>query len=102
MADIRFEEAKAKAWTVEVQGELEQVNGLLDQVAKECETQPYEDDTIMNSLHKTGVALGEAWKEVAVQFTETINNMFSIISDVAATVGKIVDSLSSYVSGWFN
>ena len=48
--DRYFDEAKAKAWVMEVENELAQVNGLLQKVAQECQTQPYEDDTIMVTL----------------------------------------------------
>ena len=98
MADTRFEEAKAKAWATEVQGELDQVNVLLDQVAEECATQPYEDDTIMNTLHQTGVALGDAWKDLGTQFNKTIEGMFSLISTIASAVAKAAEKVSNFAN----
>lgn len=99
MADTQFDEAKAQAWAIEVQGELDQVNALLRQVAEECATQPYEDDTIMNTLHQTGEALGNAWQELGTQFTDTISNMFSLISTIATSVAKAAESIANFVSG---
>lgn len=96
MADTQFDEAKAKAWATEVEGELEQVDALLKQVAEECATQPYEDDTIMNMLHQTGEALGTAWSELGKQFTDTISNMFSLISTIASFVAKAAEAVANW------
>ena len=96
MADTRFDEAKAKAWATEVEAELQQVEVLLKEVAEECATQPYEDDTIMNTLHQTGVALGTAWGELGKQFADTISNMFSLISTIASFVAKAAEAVASW------
>lgn len=102
MADTQFDEAKARAWTIEVEGELKQVDALLKQVAEECATQPYEDDTIMNSLHQTGEALNTAWSELGTQFTDMIGNMFNLVTTIATSVQKAVEKIGEFLSGRTN
>ena len=47
----------AKQWQKNVEEEFKRVDELLKLVAEELKTQPYEDDTIMMGLKKTGEAL---------------------------------------------
>jgi len=102
MADIQFDEAKAKAWATEVEGELEQVEELLKKVAEECATQPYEDDTIMNTLHQTGEGLNTAWGELGKQFKSTISDMFSLISRIASFVKEAAEKVSKWAGSASN
>ena len=96
MADVQFDEAKARAWGTEVESELEQVEVLLKQVAEECATQPYEDDTIMNELHKTGIALDNAWKELGKQFSETISGMYKAFDVISDFVNKTIERIANW------
>ena len=97
MEDTRFEQAKAEAWTIEVEGELQAVEKLLARVAEECATQPYEDDTIMIMLHKSGEALGSAWKEIIGQFNSAVVGMRDMTTMLSSGVQKSADAIESYI-----
>lgn len=99
MADTQFDEARARSWITEVQGELDDVNKLLQEVAIECETQPYEDDTIMNTLVSTGRSLGEAWGGVVSTFQEAVNGCLSILQSIVSGVGKTLEVIGSFMQG---
>ena len=80
MADSRFfDEARAKAWTEEVQGELEQVKKVMKEVDEVCATSPAEDDTIMNAMAQTGKKLRSKWDEMDKYFNDVIKASFNII-----------------------
>ena len=99
MADVSFDEARAKSWTTEVEGELELVNQLLAEVAQECATQPYEDDTIMTGLVAGGQALGEAWNGVISIFKTGVEGFKTITNEIVNGVGKTLEGIGSFFSG---
>ena len=50
--DNQFNVEKAKNWKREVEAEFNEVTAVLQQVATECESDPVEDDTIMQAIVK--------------------------------------------------
>ena len=99
MADISFDESAAKGWITEVEGELELVNRLLAEVAQECATQPYEDDTIMMGMVQSGKALGEAWGGVVSIFQTGVDGFKKITNEIIHGVGKTLEGIGNFLSG---
>ena len=67
-AELSFKMESAKQWQKNVEEEFKRVDELLKLVAEELKTQPYEDDTIMMGLKKTGEALAEAFQTLSQNF----------------------------------
>ena len=94
-----FDQARAEAWTIEVDAELDIINKTLQEVAEECQESPYEDDTIFSTIMGVGRAFGEAWQGLTNQFVETVDGMHTIAKTMVDTVGNIIDGIASFVTG---
>ena len=94
-----FEEAQAEAWAIKVQGELDIVNQVLQEVAVECQESPYEDDVIFNTVMETGRAFGDAWSQLAKQFVDAVDGIHTVAKQVHETVGNVIDGIASFVTG---
>ena len=100
MADVNtFDQARAEAWTTEVEAELAIVNSTLEEVAAECAESPYEDDAVFSAIMGAGRAFGEAWQGLAKQFSDTIENMHTITKSLVNAVSSIVDGVIGFVTG---
>ena len=71
-AELSFKMESAKQWQKNVEEEFKRVDELLKLVAEELKTQPYEDDTIMMGLKKTGEALAEAFQTLSQNFMNAV------------------------------
>ncbi len=99
MASRMLDEAKAKAWMIEVDDEVDAVDRLLEDVEKELETNPHEDDTILNLLREVGSGFGGAWKELIMNFRNTSETTKNIIARMSEGVTKTLEEISSFVQG---
>ena len=99
MASRMLDEAKAKAWMIEVDDEVDAVDRLLEDVEKELETNPHEDDTILNLLREVGGGFGGAWKELIMNFRNTSETTKNIIARMSEGVNKTLEEISSFVQG---
>lgn len=92
--ELSFKVESAKQWRKDVEAELEQVNAVLKLVKEEVETQPYEDDTIMVGLKKTGEALGKSFEILNKNFMKAVAGITDIAAEWTKTISKILSSLS--------
>ena len=92
--ELSFRMARAEQWKADVEREVDRVNKLLDLVAKELQTQPYEDDTIMMGLKKTGDALESAFNTLNQNFSNAINGLDDIMAEWSKTLNKILNDLA--------
>lgn len=98
MTDTEFNQQLAQAWIIEVEGELESVDRLLQEVGEECAAQPYEDDTIMNTLVQTGKGLIEAWTTLNGIFKDVVSDTKSLINTFAKSVGNAINGIAEFAN----
>ena len=96
--DTQFKVEKAKNWKREVEAEFDEVNALLQQVAAECESNPAEDDTIMQTIIKTGETMQQTWTELGKQFQATINGLQKIADTWQKVISEGVDKVNEFKS----
>ena len=94
--DNQFNVEKAKNWKRDVEAEFNEVNVLLQQVATECESDPVEDDTIMQAIVKTGEAMQQTWTELGKQFQATINGLQKIADTWQKVISEGVDRVNEF------
>ena len=94
--DNQFNVEKAKNWKREVEAEFNEVNALLQQVATECESDPVEDDTIMQAIIKTGETMQQTWTELGKQFQATINGLQKIADTWQKVISEGVDRVNEF------
>ena len=92
--ELSFKVEQAKQWKADVEHEVEETNKVLEQVAIEVQTQPYEDDTIMVGLKNTGEALASAFKALAGNFKITINALDPIVNTLQNTLKNLLSGLA--------
>ena len=63
-------------------------------VAEELKTQPYEDDTIMMGLKKTGEALAEAFQTLTQNFMKAVDGLSDIMEEWSRTLTKILEAIA--------
>lgn len=97
-AELSFKVERAKQWKKNVEAEFKQVNELLKLVAEELKTQPYEDDTIMMGLKKTGEALEEAFNTLNKNFMKAVDGLDQIIMEWSQMLTKILESIAEAAS----
>lgn len=92
--ELSFKVESAKQWQKDVEQEFKRVDELLKQVAEELKTQPYEDDTIMIGLKKTGEALATAFETLNKNFMNAVNGLSGIVDEWNKTLSKILESIA--------
>ena len=98
--DQNFDEAQAKIWKMKVENEFKEVDKVLKAVEEECETAPYEDDTIMKAMHDVGEGIETAWNELEKGFDNVIQTFDNIISTIRKAVEEGLESLQNYVNNF--
>ena len=92
--ELSFKVERAKQWQKDVEQEFKRVDELLKQVAEELKTQPYEDDTIMMGLKKTGEALATAFETLNKNFMSAVNGLSDIVDEWSKTLSKILEAIA--------
>ena len=90
-AELSFKMESAKQWQKNVEEEFKRVDELLKLVAEELKTQPYEDDTIMMGLKKTGEALAEAFQTLSQNFMNAVAGLSDIMAEWSRTLTKTIN-----------
>ena len=93
-AELSFRMESAKQWQKNVEEEFKRVDELLKLVAEELKTQPYEDDTIMMWLKKTGEALAEAFQTLTQNFMKAVDGLSDIMEEWSRTLTKILEAIA--------
>ena len=93
-AELSFKMESAKQWQKNVEEEFKRVDELLKLVAEELNTQPYEDDTIMMGLKKTGEALAEAFQTLSQNFMNAVAGLSDIMAEWSRTLTKILEAIA--------
>lgn len=93
-AELSFKMESAKQWQKNVEEEFKRVDELLKLVAEELKTQPYEDDTIMMVLKKTGEALAEAFQTLSQNFMNAVAGLSDIMAEWSRTLTKILEAIA--------
>lgn len=93
-AELSFKMESAKQWQKNVEEEFKRVDELLKLVAEELKTQPYEDDTIMMGLKKTGEALAEAFQTLSQNFMNAVAGLSDIMAEWSRTLTKILEAIA--------
>ena len=100
-AELSFKMESAKQWQKNVEEEFKRdrpLDGikisLLKLVAEELKTQPYEDDTIMMGLKKTGEALAEAFQTLSQNFMNAVAGLSDIMAEWSRTLTKILEAIA--------
>ena len=91
-AELSFKMESAKQWQKNVEEEFKRE--LLKLVAEELKTQPYEDDTIMMGLKKTGEALAEAFQTLSQNFMNAVAGLSDIMAEWSRTLTKILEAIA--------
>ena len=91
-AELSFKMESAKQWQKNVEEEFKRVDELLKLVAEELKTQPYEDDTIMMGLKKTGEA--EAFQTLSQNFMNAVAGLSDIMAEWSRTLTKILEAIA--------
>lgn len=91
---LSFKMESAKQWQKNVEEEFKRVNELLKLVAEELQTQPFEDDTIMMGLKKTGEALAEAFETLNKNFMSAVAGLSDIMAEWSRTLTKILEAIA--------
>ena len=95
--ELSFKVAQAKSWKESVMNELGLVEQLLEQVATEVQTAPYEDDTIMCGIKAAGDALAESYKLLDQQFKTAVENIDQIVKTWQDMISKLLEGLKETV-----
>ena len=93
-AELSFKMESAKQWQKNVEEEFKRVDELLKLVAEELKTQPYEDDTIMMGLKKTGEARAEAFQTLSQNFMNAVAGLSDIMAEWSRTLTKILEAIA--------
>lgn len=96
--ELSFKVERAKQWKKDVEAEFKRVDELLKLVVEELKTQPFEDDTIMMGLKKTGEALAEAFETMKQNFKNAVEGLDNIVDEWSRTIKKILEQLAEAVS----
>lgn len=68
MADLKIEEQKAIAWTMEVQTKLNAVETTLDEVRSVRNSTTGSNDTVFQMIEKAGNLMDETWTNTCDSF----------------------------------
>lgn len=92
--ELSFKVESAKQWKRDVEAEFKRVDELLKLVSEELQTQPYEDDTIMLGLKKTGEIMAESFEVLSKNFTKAVAGVDDIVIEWTRTIAKILEALA--------
>lgn len=92
--ELSFKVEQAKEWKKDVEAEIQQVSQILDLVAEEVKTTPFEDDTILCGLKATGEALGKSFKVLNKNFTAAVEGIEDIVTKWTNMISKALEGIA--------
>ena len=100
--DVDFDVALARNWKADVENELAQVKKVLMHVATECQTNPGEDDTIMQGIQAVGDALNAAWTGIFDGFQKIFDFFADLITGRERGINESVDAWQEVQDSYHN
>jgi len=95
MADLSFNEEKARQWEIDVLHEIDLVNEELAKVNTESEIVPGEDDTIFQGILRCNEEMQNGWNRLLEGFRSATEKVGNAINKIIETIGKARDDVDA-------